>query len=171
MAVFVIWALLTERIAINLKAFRYLSIPTLFIESPFFLVAKCLLRPCTVESLLKDTPNKGHHRKYLSMKDTLGGTKNRLLYSSNTFSSLKSGQPLHSGQISWYQCVLYTEVFLYTLYDLACKDLGLDNHIRVQPRSNDSVAFPLSKCFRHLCICHQIYQNGVSLNNWKFCFE
>ena len=28
-----------------------------------------------MESLLKDTPNKGHHRKYLSTKDTFGGTK------------------------------------------------------------------------------------------------
>ena len=28
-----------------------------------------------MESLLKDTLNKGHHRKYLSTKDTFGGTK------------------------------------------------------------------------------------------------
>ena len=38
-----------------------------------------------MESLLKDTPNKGHHREYLSTKDTLGGTKNELSYGSNTF--------------------------------------------------------------------------------------
>ena len=38
----------------------------------------------TVESLLKDTPNKGHHRKYLSTKDTFGGTKNGPSCSSNT---------------------------------------------------------------------------------------
>ena len=39
----------------------------------------------TTESLLKDTPNKGHHRKYLSTKDTFGGTKNGLPYDSNKF--------------------------------------------------------------------------------------
>ena len=38
-----------------------------------------------VESLLKDTLNKGHHRKYLPTKDTIGGTKNRLSYGSNRF--------------------------------------------------------------------------------------
>ena len=38
-----------------------------------------------VESPLKDTPNKGHHRKYLSTKDTFGGTKNGLSYGNNTF--------------------------------------------------------------------------------------
>ena len=51
-----------------------------------------------MEPLLKDTLNKGHHRKYLSTKDTSGGTKNRLSYGSNTFSPVKSGQPLYSGQ-------------------------------------------------------------------------
>ena len=38
----------------------------------------------TVESLLKDTL-KGHHRKYLSTKNTFAGTKNGLSYGSNTF--------------------------------------------------------------------------------------
>ena len=41
MALFVYWALLTERIAI--KTFGFLSIPPPFIEPPFFLVTKCLL--------------------------------------------------------------------------------------------------------------------------------
>ena len=40
---------------------------------------------CTVEPLLKDSPNKGHHRNYLPTKDTLYGTKNRFSYSVNTF--------------------------------------------------------------------------------------
>ena len=66
-----------------------------------------------MEPLLKDTSNRGHHRKYLSTKDTFGGTKNGLSYCSNAFSPLKSGQPLYSGQISWSQCILYTEVSLY----------------------------------------------------------
>ena len=43
----------------------------------------------TVEPLLKDTLNKGHHRNYLSTKDTSLDTKNRLsyirTYSANTF--------------------------------------------------------------------------------------
>ena len=39
----------------------------------------------TVESLLRDTPNKGHNTKYLSTKDTFGGIKNGLSYGSNTF--------------------------------------------------------------------------------------
>ena len=39
----------------------------------------------TVEPLLKDSPNKGHHINYLSTKDTFRGTKNRLSYSGNTF--------------------------------------------------------------------------------------
>ena len=42
-----------------------------------------------MESLLKDTPNKGHHRKYLSTKDSFGGTKNGLPYGSNTFLHLR----------------------------------------------------------------------------------
>ena len=32
------------------------------------------------------------------------------------FSPLKSGQPLYSGQISWSQCVLYTEISLYIYF-------------------------------------------------------
>ena len=39
----------------------------------------------TVEPLLKDSPNKGHHRNYLPTKDTLLGPKNELSYSVNTF--------------------------------------------------------------------------------------
>ena len=31
------------------------------------------------------------------------------------FSPLKSGQPLYSGQINSFQCVLYTEVSLYSV--------------------------------------------------------
>ena len=38
-----------------------------------------------MESLLKDTPNKGHHRKYFSNKDTFGGTKNGLSYCHGNF--------------------------------------------------------------------------------------
>ena len=64
----------------------------------------------TVEPLLKDTPNEGHYTNDLPTKDTFGGTKNGLSYGVNTFSPLKSGQPLYSGQISWSQCVLYKEV-------------------------------------------------------------
>ena len=39
----------------------------------------------TVEPLLKDSPNKGHHRNYLPTKDTFLGPKNELPYSVNTF--------------------------------------------------------------------------------------
>ena len=35
--------------------------------------------------ILKDSPNKGHHRNYLPTKDTLLGPKNELSYSVNTF--------------------------------------------------------------------------------------
>ena len=70
----------------------------------------------TVKSLLKDTPNKGHHKKYLSTKDTFGGTKTGYpMVVIRTSSPLKSGQPLYSGQISCSQCVLYTEVSLHNI--------------------------------------------------------
>ena len=39
----------------------------------------------TVEPLLKDSPNKGHHRNYLPTKDTVLGPKNELSYVVNTF--------------------------------------------------------------------------------------
>ena len=39
----------------------------------------------TVEPILKDSPNKGHHINYLPTKDTFQGTQNRLSYSANTF--------------------------------------------------------------------------------------
>ena len=35
----------------------------------------------TVEPLLKDSPNKGHHINYLPTKDTFLGPKNELSYS------------------------------------------------------------------------------------------
>ena len=57
----------------------------------------------TAESLLKDTPNKGHHRKYLSTKETSEAPKMGYPMVVIHFSSLKSGQPLYSG---WSQCVL-----------------------------------------------------------------
>ena len=50
----------------------------------FLLCINFIVYTYTVESLLKDTPNKGHHRKYLSTKDTFRGTKNGLSYGSNT---------------------------------------------------------------------------------------
>ena len=64
----------------------------------------------TVESLLKDTLNKGHHRNYLPTKDSLK-RQNRLSYSVNAciYIHLKSGQPLYSGQVSWTQYVLCEE--------------------------------------------------------------
>ena len=40
--------------------------------------------------------------------------QNRLSYSANTFLPLNGEQPFCSGQISWSQCVLYTEVQLYS---------------------------------------------------------
>ena len=39
-----------------------------------------------------------------------------IIFSANTFSPLKSGLPLYSGQIRWSQCVLYREVPLHTYY-------------------------------------------------------
>ena len=39
----------------------------------------------TVEPLLKDSPNKGHHRKCLPTKDTFFGPKNEPSHSVNTF--------------------------------------------------------------------------------------
>ena len=44
-----------------------------------------LAKSITVEPLLKDSPNKGHHRKYLPTKDTFLGPKNELPYSVNAF--------------------------------------------------------------------------------------
>ena len=44
---------------------------------------------CTVEPLLKNSPNKGHHRNYLPTKDTFLDPKNRFSYSANTFSTYK----------------------------------------------------------------------------------
>ena len=41
------------------------------------------------------------------------------------FSSLKSGQPLYSGQFSWSRCVHYTEVPLYT-YPANCTSLHIE---------------------------------------------
>ena len=45
-----------------------------------------------MKSLLKDTLNKGHHRKYLSTRDAFGGTKNGLSYGSDTFSTSEEGR-------------------------------------------------------------------------------
>ena len=67
-----------------------------------------------VEPLLKDTLNRGHHRKYLSTKDHLEAPEIDYPMFVIHFSPLDGGQPLYSGQISWSQCVLYTEVSLYT---------------------------------------------------------
>ena len=72
------------------------------------------------ESLLKDTPNKGHHRKYLSIRTLLEAPK--MVYPIMVvilFSSPKSGQPLYSGQISWSQYVFiqrfYCSIVQYSI--------------------------------------------------------
>ena len=84
-----------------------------------------------MESLFKNTPNKGTIEN-TALKGHLWRLQNGLSYGSNTFSHLKNGQPLYSGQISWSLCVLCT---LYTLFDFTCKDLGFDNHICLQPQT------------------------------------
>ena len=66
-----------------------------------------------VEPLLKDIPNKGQHRKYLSTKEHFWRHQKRLSYGPNAFSPLKRGEPIYSGQFGRSQCVLYTEVSLY----------------------------------------------------------
>ncbi len=52
----------------------------------------------TVQPLIKDTPNKGHNRNNLRMKDKFKCTKWRLSYSFNTLLTSDEGQPLNKGQ-------------------------------------------------------------------------
>ena len=68
------------------------------------------MKDYTVEPLLKDTPNEGHHRNYLLKKDTSKAPKIDFPILPIHFLPLKSGQPLYSGQNSWSQCVLYREI-------------------------------------------------------------
>ena len=57
------------------SSFTSALIPLLCPWSTICVHRKLHTTECTVESLLKDTLNKGHHRKYLSTKNTFGGTK------------------------------------------------------------------------------------------------
>ena len=71
----------------------------------------------TLEPLLKDSPNKGHHINYLPTKTLSKAPIVDFPIVLIHFPPLKSGQPLYSGQICWSQCVLYKEAPLYTYTD------------------------------------------------------
>ena len=55
----------------------------------------------TVESLLTDTPNKGHCIKYLSTMDTTKSPNFNPPINIMQLESLKTGQSLYSGQTTW----------------------------------------------------------------------
>ena len=61
-------------------------------------LTKTILVCCTVESLLTDTPNKGHCIKYLSTMDETKSPNFNLPINIMQLESLNRGQSLYSGQ-------------------------------------------------------------------------